>query len=342
MIVFGHIFVEIHYVSPFTLHNGALSLPPLGHGCEEEGICSLATACLFEALGSYNSVFNQALPRSIATAPILWTITHDANTTEEIVQFIEASLPGVRFLSHVQTSGTFLSPEDGEMARLAFDLCIHPVSTAMEESYAEDADQIVHYGSLVGLDLDMLSRSLAFIERDQERNQSWKHLLPPPVLLDRVRSLEERFGFFTGRNNSLRKVVGRFRNPITNDAKDGEMQEVGNTPEKGFKSHLAARAQLDRIISPEHTTTSGTNKSAPLDETTTDYGDVNLKIVDLGNACYTYKHFTDDIQTRQYRAPEVILGAEYDTSADIWSLACIIFELLVGDLMFDPQAGKVE
>ena len=124
MIVFGHIFVEIHYVSPFTLHNGALSLPPLGHGCEEEGICSLATACLFEALGSYNSVFNQALPRSIATAPILWTITHDANTTEEIVQFIEASLPGVRFLSHVQTSGTFLSPEDGEMARLAFDLCI--------------------------------------------------------------------------------------------------------------------------------------------------------------------------------------------------------------------------
>lgn len=29
------------------------------------------------------------------------------------------------------------------------------------------------------------------------------------------------------------------------------------------------------------------------------------KVVDFGNACWTYKHFTEDIQTRQYRAPEV-------------------------------------
>lgn len=28
-------------------------------------------------------------------------------------------------------------------------------------------------------------------------------------------------------------------------------------------------------------------------------------VVDLGNACWTYKHFSEDIQTRQYRAPEV-------------------------------------
>ena len=33
-----------------------------------------------------------------------------------------------------------------------------------------------------------------------------------------------------------------------------------------------------------------------------------LKIVDLGNACWTHKHFAQDIQTRQYRCPEVILG----------------------------------
>lgn len=28
-------------------------------------------------------------------------------------------------------------------------------------------------------------------------------------------------------------------------------------------------------------------------------------VVDLGNACWTYKHFSEDIQTRQYRSPEV-------------------------------------
>lgn len=55
-----------------------------------------------------------------------------------------------------------------------------------------------------------------------------------------------------------------------------------------------------------------------------------VKIVDYGNACWTDKHFTEDIQTRQYRAPEVILGAPYDEKADIWSLACLIFELATG------------
>lgn len=32
---------------------------------------------------------------------------------------------------------------------------------------------------------------------------------------------------------------------------------------------------------------------------------MDCKIVDFGNACWTHKHFTDDIQTRQYRSPEV-------------------------------------
>lgn len=64
------------------------------------------------------------------------------------------------------------------------------------------------------------------------------------------------------------------------------------------------------------------------------------KIVDLGNACWTYKQFTNDIQTRQYRCPEVLLGSKYSTPADLWSLACIIFELATGDLLFDPRSGE--
>ncbi|WCJ41682.1 Protein kinase superfamily protein [Euphorbia peplus] len=63
------------------------------------------------------------------------------------------------------------------------------------------------------------------------------------------------------------------------------------------------------------------------------------KLVDFGNACWTHKQFTSDIQTRQYRCPEVILGSKYSTSADIWSFACICFELATGDLLFDPKSG---
>ena len=67
---------------------------------------------------------------------------------------------------------------------------------------------------------------------------------------------------------------------------------------------------------------------------------VRCRVVDLGNACWTYKQFTQDIQTRQYRCPEVILGAKYGTPADVWSVACIAFELATGDLLFDPRGGK--
>jgi hypothetical protein len=67
---------------------------------------------------------------------------------------------------------------------------------------------------------------------------------------------------------------------------------------------------------------------------------IRVKIADLGNACWTHKHFTNDIQTRQYRSPEVILGAKYDTSTDIWSLGCMIFELLTGEFLFDPKSGQ--
>jgi len=66
---------------------------------------------------------------------------------------------------------------------------------------------------------------------------------------------------------------------------------------------------------------------------------INVKIADLGNACWTHHHFTNDIQTRQYRSLEVILGAKWGASTDIWSMACMTFELLTGEYLFDPLAG---
>lgn len=67
--------------------------------------------------------------------------------------------------------------------------------------------------------------------------------------------------------------------------------------------------------------------------------DMDVKIADLGNACWVDKHFTEDIQTRQYRSLEVLIGAGYNTSADIWSTACMAFELATGDYLFEPHSG---
>uniref|UniRef100_F6XBC5 non-specific serine/threonine protein kinase n=1 Tax=Ciona intestinalis TaxID=7719 RepID=F6XBC5_CIOIN len=67
---------------------------------------------------------------------------------------------------------------------------------------------------------------------------------------------------------------------------------------------------------------------------------IKVKIADLGNACWVNKHFTEDIQTRQYRSIEVLLGAGYGPPADIWSTACMTFELVTGDYLFEPHSGE--
>ncbi|XP_048409085.1 SRSF protein kinase 2-like isoform X2 [Stegostoma tigrinum] len=76
----------------------------------------------------------------------------------------------------------------------------------------------------------------------------------------------------------------------------------------------------------------------PLDPLNAD--GIQVKIADLGNACWVHKHFTEDIQTRQYRSLEVLIGAGYSTPADIWSTACMAFELATGDYLFEPHSGE--
>lgn len=57
-------------------------------------------------------------------------------------------------------------------------------------------------------------------------------------------------------------------------------------------------------------------------------------------ACEQDHHFTEDIQTRQYRSLEVLLGAGYGPAADIWSTACMAFEMATGDYLFEPHSGE--
>ncbi|PSS00377.1 Serine/threonine-protein kinase [Actinidia chinensis var. chinensis] len=66
---------------------------------------------------------------------------------------------------------------------------------------------------------------------------------------------------------------------------------------------------------------------------------VSCKVVDFGNACWADKQCAEEIQTRQYRAPEVVLRSGYSFSVDMWSFACTAFELATGEMLFTPKGG---
>lgn len=61
-------------------------------------------------------------------------------------------------------------------------------------------------------------------------------------------------------------------------------------------------------------------------------------MIDFGGATYEHERHTLIINTRQYRAPEVILeNHTWNEKSDIWSMACILIELYTGELFFDTD-----
>lgn len=65
-----------------------------------------------------------------------------------------------------------------------------------------------------------------------------------------------------------------------------------------------------------------------------------IRLSDFGNCIDLNKLTDEEIQTRYYRAPEIILHCKYNEKSDIWALGCTMYELLTGLILFDP-AKKV-
>ncbi|KAM1054086.1 hypothetical protein FF1_001518 [Malus domestica] len=70
------------------------------------------------------------------------------------------------------------------------------------------------------------------------------------------------------------------------------------------------------------------------------YRRCEIKIIDLGSSCFRTDNLCLYVQSRSYRAPEVILGLPYDEKIDMWSLGCILAELCSGEVLF-PNDGVV-
>ncbi|KAL8093638.1 hypothetical protein AgCh_035499 [Apium graveolens] len=67
------------------------------------------------------------------------------------------------------------------------------------------------------------------------------------------------------------------------------------------------------------------------------YRKCEIKVIDLGSSCFQSDNLSLYVQSRSYRAPEVILGHSYDQKIDLWSLGCIVAELYTGEVLFPNE-----
>ena len=256
-------------------------------------------------------------------------------STSVVVTFLESRLPGVVFLTYKRDEGmpqldnVVFGPE-------ADSICSHSLAMRVKE---DPASPFGTRGScMFGFDLRLVKGleaqpvsdelgvpSLVLGALNDKVLQWWK---ARNALLDRVRA-------FTGIEPAtyLIDLVGEESETTIDDSGHVLIEGTKKTP-----CPETSTAPSSRDTSASSPTRSITHQPDLKDENM--LLQCRSVIVDLGNACWTHRHFSEDIQTRQYRAPEVIIGSKYDASADIWSLGCMTFELLTGDLLFDPRAGE--
>lgn len=60
-------------------------------------------------------------------------------------------------------------------------------------------------------------------------------------------------------------------------------------------------------------------------------------VIDLGSACYESQKIQTYVQSRYYRAPEIVIGHRSGCPIDMWSVGCILFELITGRPLFHAK-----
>ncbi len=63
-----------------------------------------------------------------------------------------------------------------------------------------------------------------------------------------------------------------------------------------------------------------------------------IKVIDFGSSCFSDQRIYTYIQSRFYRAPEIMLGIPFTTAIDMWSVGCILIELYIGVPIFPGES----
>lgn len=143
--------------------------------------------------------------------------------------------------------------------------------------------------------------------------------------------------------NEMNQFKVDFDNQDSNDEQtSNESLEVDLDDEMPELVNLEEVKEIENQQLEEEQTELGHNEYLNDDELDMDLINTSVKIADLGNACDIDNIDDEDIQIRSYRAPEVVMGEMYNEKVDVWSMACLFYELLTHDNLFNVDSEHDE
>ena len=261
----------------------------------------------------------------------VFTVRFSVLSTMVVLGFLESRLPGVMFFTYRRGEGS--PPMDTTLfGPHTQAICRHPLALRLKENGAKlsSAGETTAplASSIFGFDLRLLKNFGAKVlpggagegGGGEGSSSNGKFDLSDPGLetvlcwWNARRPIFERVKSFLGLDLKADSNSGASKDSqLLASQQKGGQAAVGGGFKEGGKKPLAD-SQKKNVAKPA--SLAATKAAIAKASYQPDLKDMDVLmrsravIVDLGNACWTHRHFSEDIQTRQYRAPEVLVGSK--------------------------------
>lgn len=244
----------------------------------------------------------KAIPFSV------FSVRFSVLSTMVVLGFLESRLPGVMFFTYRRDEGsppmdsTVFGPHNQA-------ICRHPLALRLKENGAKltvaGENTAPLASSIFGYDLRLIKNFNAKNSPDQEGSLKFDL---SSAQLERVQS------YWNARRPIFERVKSFLGLDLKADGKDSQILSQKPGFKEGGKKPPVDVQKKQAVSKP--TSLAATKAAIARASYQPDLKDMDVLmrsravIVDLGNACWTHRHFSEDIQTRQYRAPEVLIGSK--------------------------------
>nr|QBK88661.1 MAG: dual-specificity protein kinase [Mimivirus LCMiAC01] len=113
----------------------------------------------------------------------------------------------------------------------------------------------------------------------------------------------------------------------------------GTKWKKGTNAKKKWQTIANMVISTDFDVDNNESDKCAIDEKYIE-NNILTQLSDFGNCCELDDEIPYEIQTRYYMAPEVLLEYDLNIKCDMWSVGCVIYELLTGEMLFDPDKTR--